>query len=75
MSGYSTSTADSKAYDSRLKKMSVNPNPNDTGNSYISKQRFTKPENTFSKPYGNWHLSEEDEKYVDSLEEKYKKRH
>ena len=55
----------------RLKK---NPNPNDDRLSFVNKYRINDiPANNFSKPYTNWHLSKEDERLIDSLENKNKK--
>ena len=52
----------------RLKK---NPNPNDDRLSFVNKYRINDiPANNFSKPYTNWHLSKEDERLIDSLENK-----
>lgn len=53
-------------------KMESNPNPNDDSDSYVCIKRVTRIEsNKFSKPYNNWHLSEEDEKLIDELEKRY----
>ena len=53
-------------------KMEANPNPNDDADSYLCIRRVSQVEsNAFSKPYNNWHLSEEDEKLIDKLEEGY----
>lgn len=53
-------------------KMEENPNPNDDADSYLCIRRVSKVEaSAFSKPYNNWHLSDEDEKLIDKLEEKY----
>lgn len=53
-------------------KMDSNPNPNDDMDSYLCIRRVTRVEaNAFSKPYNNWHLSEEDEKLIDDLEKQY----
>lgn len=39
---------------------------------YVCIKRVTRIEsNKFSKPYNNWHLSEEDEKLIDELEKRY----
>ena len=55
----------------RLKK---NPNPTDERLSFVYKYRITDiPANNFSKPYTNWHLSNEDELLIDALERSYKK--
>ena len=54
-------------------KMESNPNPNDDSDSYLCITRVSNIESSlFSKPYNNWHLSEEDEKLIDELESKYK---
>ena len=51
-----------------------NPNPNDDGVIFVNKYRLTNiPAHRFTKPYGSWHLSKEDELVIDSLEEKYRK--
>ena len=53
-------------------KMAANPNPNDDADSFLCIRRVSNIEaNAFSKPYNNWHLSEDDEKLIDELEEKY----
>ena len=53
-------------------KMEENPNPNDDADSFLCIRRVTQVEaSAFSKPYNNWHLSDEDEKLIDKLEEKY----
>ena len=49
-----------------------NPNPNDDADSYLCIRRVSQVEaSAFSKPYNNWHLSDEDEKLIDKLEEKH----
>ncbi len=51
-------------------KMECNPNPHDDADSYLCINRVSEVEsNAFSKPYNNWHLSSEDEKTIDELEE------
>lgn len=56
------------------KRMKTNPNPRDTGPSFLNKYRITDiPSKCFSKPYNSWHLSKEDESYIDYLESKFKK--
>jgi len=51
------------------KRLKKNPNPNDDRISFVNKFRINDiPANNFSKPYTNWHLSEEDEQLIDSLE-------
>ena len=53
-------------------KMEKNPNPNDDADSYLCIRRVSQVEaRAFSKPYNNWHLSDEDEKLIDKLEEKH----
>jgi hypothetical protein len=53
-------------------KMEANPNPNDDADSYLCIRRVSQVEaSAFSKPYNNWHLSDEDEKLIDKLEEKH----
>lgn len=53
-------------------KMEENPNPNDDADSYLCIRRVSQVEsNAFSKPYNNWHLSEQDEKLIDELEMKH----
>ena len=53
-------------------RMSSNPNPNDDADSFLCIRRVSNMESSaFSKPYNNWHLSEEDEKLIDELEMNY----
>ncbi len=50
----------------------TNPNPYDDAESYVCIQRINSLDSAFfSKPYTGWHLSKEDEKLIDGLEEKY----
>lgn len=52
--------------------MEANPNPNDDPDAYLCIRRVSQVEsNLFSKPYNNWHLSEQDEKLIDNLEKQY----
>lgn len=77
LSGYLT-THDIKKildYPNNYKQLHVNPNKNDLKPAYIC---LTKIENInqslFSKPYTNWHLSNEDELLIDELEQKSKEK-
>ena len=56
-------------------KMESNPNPNDDSDAFLCIRRVSDVEsNAFSKPYDNWHLSEEYEKLIDKLEQKHSSR-
>ena len=56
------------------KRLKQNPNPSDKRPSFVNKYRVSDmPSKYFSKPYNNWHLSKEDEYYIDYLESKFKK--
>lgn len=55
------------------KRLMKNPNPSDARISFVNKYRLTDiPAKSFSRPYNNWHLSEDDEKLIDYLEKHYK---
>ena len=50
-------------------QLSKNPNPKDDSPAYLCIVRMERiPQKLFSKPFLNWHLSEEDEKLIDELE-------
>jgi hypothetical protein len=60
-------------YPNKYVQLHNNPNPKDEAPSYLCKIRLEGiPEKMISKPFNNWHLSKEDEKMVDKLEEKKK---
>ena len=55
------------------KRLKYNPNPSDDRISFVNKYRLTDiPANHFSKPYSNWHPSNEDQQLIDALEKEYK---
>ena len=57
------------------KRLARNPNPKDNRLSFVNKFRINDiPSQSFSKPYSNWHLSKEDELYIDYLEKRYSKK-
>ena len=65
-------------YPNRYIRMHTNPNPKDQEPTFLCKIRLENiSQRLFSKPYSNWHLSKEDEKIIDELENKKpsKRRH
>ena len=76
ISGYMMTTSLDRARDKpgTYRRLKENPNPNDDKISFVNKYRISDvPANCFTKPHSSWHLSEEDEKLIDSFERKYKK--
>ncbi len=54
-------------------KLNKNPNPNDDGDCFIFLKRLSNVKDSrFSKPYSNWHLSKEDEMFIEELEKRLK---
>ncbi len=76
ISGYMMTTSLTRAMDKpgTYKRLKQNPNPNDEKISFVNKYRINDvPANCFTKPHASWHLSEDDEKLIDSLEKNYLK--
>ena len=77
ISGYMMTTSLIRAMDKpgTYKRLKQNPNPNDEKISFVNKYRINDmPANCFTKPHPSWHLSKEDEKLIDRLEQYYLKR-
>jgi hypothetical protein len=73
ISGYMMTTSITRAMEKpgTYKRLKENPNPNDEKVSFVNKYRISDvPANCFTKPHAKWHLSDEDEKLIDSLERK-----
>ena len=58
-------------YPKRYVRLFKNPNPKDNEPAYLCIVRIENiPQKMFSKPYKQWHLSKEDEEFIDMLEKK-----
>ncbi len=72
--GYAMTTSPIKKNIAHYHRLTKNPNPNDNKICYLRNGKVSDSSGRFSKPYGSWKLDLEDEKYIDYLERRRKKK-
>lgn len=70
--GYNMTTSPNRKRMRNYRELKPNPNQNSGKKTYLRFGKFNENSNMFSKPYNNWHLSNRDKIFIDSLEKRKK---